>query len=261
MPFNALLLPLVGGFLFISFWNRTKYGASRSDGQRLLLESALWGIALLACSYFTVRLILIVWPPALAFWRALVPLPGLGIPAFSLLFGVTLPFLLNFFWTEEHENARSYRAFSDYLGILFFQAQRRARPVMITLRNGKVYIGIVHGCNTPGMHDRNGSVYLQPAISGYRKGETHEVCLTTDYTAALEAIVNECDNPKDETLPLWQREPCRSSDDPASSPVRTSPADLLDSMKIAISMSDIVTATIFSKELYPCFDSSVKLAN
>jgi hypothetical protein len=41
MAFNALLLPLVGDFLFISLWNRTKYIASRSGGQRLLLESAL----------------------------------------------------------------------------------------------------------------------------------------------------------------------------------------------------------------------------
>lgn len=111
------------------------------------------------------------------------------------------------------------------------------------------------------MHDRIGSVYLQPAISGYRKAETHEVCLTTDYTAALESIVNECDNPKDETLPFRQGEPCGSSDDSASSPASPGPADLLDSMKISISMSDIVTATIFSKELYPCFDSSVKLVN
>ena len=39
------------------------------------------------------------------------------------------------------------------------------------------------------------------------------------------------------------------------------PADLLDSMKIAISMSDIVKATIFSKELYPCFDPNERLVN
>jgi hypothetical protein len=261
MPFNALLLPLLGGFLFISLWNRTKYSASRSDGQRLLLESALWGIALLFSSYFSSRFILFAWPGSLAFWRALVSMSGLGTPVGSLILGIFLPLFLNIFWKEEQENARSYRAFSDYLGLLFFQGQDYANPVMVTLRNGKVYIGIVQGCNTPGMHDRGGSIYIQPVISGYRESDTHKLILTTDYTAALEAIVDQYDAQEGDSSHPRQGGINEDAGNVVMSPSQCTSSDLLDRMRIAISMSDVVSATMFSEKLYLGFGSLEKTSD
>jgi hypothetical protein len=47
MPFNLLLLPLLGGFIFFSHWNRTAFFALRQDRERLLFYSSLWGIVFL----------------------------------------------------------------------------------------------------------------------------------------------------------------------------------------------------------------------
>lgn len=47
MPFNLLLLPLIGGFYFITHCNATAYHAKRQSGQRLVFYSALAGLFLL----------------------------------------------------------------------------------------------------------------------------------------------------------------------------------------------------------------------
>ena len=36
MPFDVLLLPLLGGYIFISNWNYTRFEAKRYSGQRLV---------------------------------------------------------------------------------------------------------------------------------------------------------------------------------------------------------------------------------
>ncbi|APB33775.1 hypothetical protein GlitD10_1453 [Gloeomargarita lithophora Alchichica-D10] len=43
MPFNLLLLPLLGGYIFSTFSNRTKWEVKRYEGQRLILYVSFWG--------------------------------------------------------------------------------------------------------------------------------------------------------------------------------------------------------------------------
>ena len=56
--------------------------------------------------------------------------------------------------------------------------------LMITLRNGKVYVGIATGLNEPG-----GQPYIRilPFYSGYRT-ERHDVKLITDYLSVYESV-------------------------------------------------------------------------
>jgi len=51
MPYNILLLPLLGGFLFINFWDRTRWHARRAEKDRLLIFAALAGLLCLNLSY------------------------------------------------------------------------------------------------------------------------------------------------------------------------------------------------------------------
>ena len=44
MPFNVLLLPLLGGYVFITYWNYTRFSARRYAGERLLINAALAGV-------------------------------------------------------------------------------------------------------------------------------------------------------------------------------------------------------------------------
>lgn len=47
MPYNLLLLPLLGGYLFVRKCNRTRYSALRSENYRLLFLAAEFGLYLL----------------------------------------------------------------------------------------------------------------------------------------------------------------------------------------------------------------------
>jgi hypothetical protein len=50
MPYNLLLLPLIGGFLFVHLTHFFRFGAQRLDGYRLLFQSAIAGIGLSAAA-------------------------------------------------------------------------------------------------------------------------------------------------------------------------------------------------------------------
>jgi hypothetical protein len=92
MPWNSLLFALVGGFLFDTLWNRTKYNARRVDGQRLLLQSALWGVLLLILSYLIIRWISLYASGLQQWWQSLVIYRGLSVPLLAMVLGGTLPF-------------------------------------------------------------------------------------------------------------------------------------------------------------------------
>ncbi|MBE9171547.1 hypothetical protein IQ216_00095 [Cyanobium sp. LEGE 06143] len=263
MPFNSLLLPLAGGFLFISFWNKTKYNANRSNGQRLILESALWGMLFLGIAYFIIRLLNWMLPAFYPIWHYWIPYPQLGPPIGSLLIGSCLPCILNRFWSEKKENAISYEAFSDYIGLVFFRAQTNRKPVMITLRNGKVYIGFIRGCNCPGNHDGGGSLYMQPSMSGYRREETHEMHLTTDYTAILQSIAASVEE-EQARLDAMAKSNAKNKIEVQQElrerlkEVKTAALERLDVLYMAISVSDIVSAGIFNKSAYKQFNPMFK---
>jgi len=44
MPFNVLLLPLLGGYLFLTHWNRTRFDTKRYSGERLIFHAAVAGV-------------------------------------------------------------------------------------------------------------------------------------------------------------------------------------------------------------------------
>jgi hypothetical protein len=188
-------------------------------------------------------------------------MPGLGAPVGSLIIGIILPLSLNILWKEEQENARRYRAFSDYLGMFFFQAQHNANPVMVTLRNGEDYIGIVQGCNAPGMQGRRGSIYMQQVISGYRESGAHKLILTMNCTPALEGIVDQYDAREGDSSHPRQGDINENADNAVILPSQWTSSNLLDGMRIAISMSDVVFASMFSESPYSGFGSLEKTAD
>ena len=180
----------------------------------------------------------------------------------SLLLGCIAPLILNLFYTEQAQNERSYKAFSDYLGLLFFRAQLKEKPVMITMQNGKVYIGFVHGCNTPGKHDGGGSIYVQPTLSGYRTGETHEMRITTDYTETLQAITRPVEESRQHLATLIELNlpELAAAKRRELQQIEAVAREKLDDLKLAISVAEIVTAVVFDKSVYgrfnPAFSAS-----
>jgi Family of unknown function (DUF6338) len=189
MPFNVLLLPLLGGYVFISYWNHTRFSARRYSGERLLFHAALAGVFLLVLSYTIVSLVSELWPNLAATWHRWVPFEHSGTSLGALLLGATLWWPLNLAYEKKGELRRTISDWNDYLEELLTDALDSTRQVSITLHTGKVYVGFVVRTFNPA-YDRKYIVIL-PTMSGYRAATTHQLIFDTDYTRVYQALMEE----------------------------------------------------------------------
>lgn len=67
----------------------------------------------------------------------------------------------------------------DYI---FYESLANRRPILISMRNRKIYVGIINKLGEPSESDEpNQEISLVPAISGYRDKDTLEVTFKNDY--------------------------------------------------------------------------------
>jgi hypothetical protein len=135
MPTNLLLLPFLGGYWFLHAFYYTRFRSQRLDGYRLLVESALAGVALVVISRLLV-LLLSVFNHLQSGWSAIVPaeIPFLGTATVSLILGVCSPYLLNAILTTSGRmtvlDAKTWaieRYGNDLLRLLHSASWRRRR--------------------------------------------------------------------------------------------------------------------------------------
>jgi hypothetical protein len=194
MPFDLLLLPLLGGFIFVSRWYPTRYYTLRTDGYRLIFASALAGVLLL----FTVVL-LREWaepyPQTAAlfdFWHGLVRIEDAALPAGAFILGAVAWMPLNLIGryvrllSESRAVDRAIRRKQDPLELILRKALGTGTLVSVTMKNEKVYIGKVIRNFNPAFPME--SVALLLARSGYRDKATRELHLTTDYDRTHQKI-------------------------------------------------------------------------
>lgn len=189
MPFDALLLALLGGYIFLSRWNYTRFSTRRSSGERLLLNAAFAGVFFLALSYGLVRLLVKLAPEWHEQWREYVPFEYLGTTLGALLLGGLAWVPLNWFFDREKQARRVVEVWGNDLEILAEKAIRETRHVMITLRERKVYIGYVTRTQDPA-YDRQ-FISILPIASGYRDSETFHLTLDTPYASTYAKMLGE----------------------------------------------------------------------
>jgi hypothetical protein len=190
MPFNVLLLPLLGGYVFLTHWNHTRFDTKRYSGERLIFHSAIAGVVFLILSFFTVLLLTRLWPAVVPVWREIVPFPYTGTSFGAFLLGAVGWWPLNHTCSKREKEQRStIEEWGDHLEELLERALRGTKQVMVTLSNGKVYAGFVTTNINPAFERK----YLQllPTSSGYRHPETRELTFTTDYAQVYEDMVRE----------------------------------------------------------------------
>lgn len=194
MPFNLLLLPLLGGFIFFSHWNRTAFFAKRQEKERLVLYSSFWGVLFLGLSFLLSILIPYSdWLLAIRHWWAFntPPIQFSGISSCALILGTVMPLVLNKvwpfkdIWNPQDEGRRALEKYGSQLEKLLYRALIQEKRVMVTLKGGKVYIGRVTISLTP-QEDRD--LMLLPSKSGYRD-ERQRLMITTDYDQTYSDIV------------------------------------------------------------------------
>ena len=117
--------------------------------------------------------------------------------------------------------------YRDILELLFEKSVSDAKLVSITLKNNKVYIGIV--TRYPEPHTKGERfVSILPIFSGYRDKETKRLAISTDYLAVY-----------DELEELQKADPSLDTDD----------------FDIIIPISEILSINIYSLAVSDLFDN------
>jgi hypothetical protein len=191
LPYNVLLLPLLGGYFFLTYCHCTKFSTNRHSDQRLILHAAAAGLGLFVVAFAIVVYISWRWPEWALWWESIVPFPYLGTSLLACVLGLTLPWPLNFipFFRKEEANQRAIERSNDHLEILLSRACRETKAVSITLKKRKVYIGLITRTHDP-MYDRK-YIQMLPIKSGYRESDTQALKLTVDYAAVYAKIIQE----------------------------------------------------------------------
>ncbi|MGH9799726.1 MAG: hypothetical protein ACRD82_05125 [Blastocatellia bacterium] len=260
-PLNLLLLPLLGGFIFVSLWYPTKYYTLRADGYRLIFLSSIGGaiflfisciISTFATLIFNLFGLLGAAQKIDTFWHQVVPYENTGRAALAFLIGAVLWYPLNRLKVCQEDLAveRMINHKRDALEALLRYAMGKGRMVLVSVKNGKVYVGFVTSNFNPA-YELN-SMSLFPALSGYRAEENKEVRFTRDYTAVYQEIRDELLAKFREAFTQMQSENPDMTDDELEGLARRQmeAADQLDNFEIAIPISEVQSVNIFDVDVY-----------
>lgn len=211
MPYNLLLLPLLGGFLFLRWWNPTRYHALRAEKERLLILAAIPGLASLIFAFAIVKGLgwafpCADWPntPCLpGWWKANVPFDYSGTSLFAFILAATLWKPLN--WVCKREKAIDRVIDEDKVAfeVLLKRAQSEAKTVSVTMSNSKVYVGFVTHTVNPAFPTR--FIQLLPTKSGHRDEVNKHLEFTTFYSDALDQIEKDFDEKYREHMAVEKR--------------------------------------------------------
>ena len=221
---GLLFIPTLGGYWFLTRLYYTRYGVLRDSGYHVLFKSAIVGCFLVAVA----RLMVIFFfnshfPFISELWKSFVPFDYYGTAVLSALLGGVLPIGINRFYKKEKAMRRAAKESGNLIELLIRENNESGKLVELSLRSGKSYIGFVleSGIARHGESD----VALLPLNSGYRKEDTHELEITTNYAPVLWEFLQ-----KQESSGLVRED-----------------------LRIVIPMAEIVSARIFDPDMYELF--------
>lgn len=196
-----LVLPVIGGYYFASYWNFTKFRCAREDGHRLYFRAALYGTFLFLIAYL-LRTILLNTSSSYVEFESfeaylLQPLleksdtgnlssnPSVVVitAIYALVLGLVLWAPLNLIFKTGPSLLRAVKD-NDFERLIQTAVLKRS-PLSVTTDNKKVYVGFVVSTSNPA-HARK-TLGLLPLVSGYRGGDGR-VKFTTFYSAVYERI-------------------------------------------------------------------------
>lgn len=196
MPDNVLLLlPLLGGFVFVTFWNRTKIAAEGYQGYRLIFYSSIWGAIFLLLSLIILRIPKVGFflKTAIAFIFGNLSTggndPNLTLLSFALGALAWIP--LNAIFSRAREYERALKKFGSQLENRLFEALDKKTQVLITLKNRKVYIGYVLLLSDIFSERERLYITIWPMLSGYRDPDNLIIKVTNDYTETYQQLDGE----------------------------------------------------------------------
>jgi hypothetical protein len=195
MPYNLLLLPLLGGYLFLRWWNPTRYHALRAEKERLLIMAAIPGVVSLFLAFAIVKGLGALFPCARwpnvpcfpSWWKSNIPFDYLGTSLVAFALGATVWKPWNYFFCKQ-QVAIDKVIDEDKIPfeLLLKKAQDQTKTVSVSMSNGKVYVGWVTHFFNPALPTNY--IQILPVKSGYRDEDTKWVVFTTYYSEAIDNL-------------------------------------------------------------------------
>lgn len=186
MDFGILFVPLLGGYLFLKFSNYTRFSIRRQSGHKLLFESAVAGLVLLALA----RLLVLAlgngpegWQSVVDGWARFAPFTHVGTVGMAFALGPLGAVVSNLCFSASDGAMRTIRDAGNTMELLFVESMGSDSTVELSLVNGKVYVGWILNANVA--EPERKFVDLLPLASGYRAADTHDVTFTTNYAEVL----------------------------------------------------------------------------
>jgi hypothetical protein len=185
MPYNLLLLPLLGGFLFIHLTHYFRFAAQRMDGYRLLFQAAIAGVGLSIAGRLAELLVgeTPLGPPLGRYWAVFSPFPYSATSVISLLLGPMCALVVNLLIDKEKANDKEIKSHGNLFLKLLHQAAKEERLISLTLDSRKWYVGWV--AESPNLDPQEQYFKLLPFMSGYRDKDSLETRQTVYYEAVL----------------------------------------------------------------------------
>ena len=188
MGFGLLFVPLVGGYLFLSYCNLTRFTGRREGGYRLVFRSAVVGILLVVVAHLLVNAVdRCVGSPWLGFDYLVAlapPFPYVGTIAVAFVLGPASAFVFNRRYPASKGAMRAVQRAGNSMEMLFVESMESDSVVELTLLSGKMYVGWVLNAGVADPERR--FVEMLPLASGFRAKETHELRFTTNYALVLD---------------------------------------------------------------------------
>lgn len=115
MLFDLLLLPLLGGYWFISLFKPTQFAFYRQKGERMLFSAATAGLLLGILGIISARILANTSPVLLELKEIWLPWPHAGAALISLLLGPLGAVFLNLFFQTRSTEAKSIQKYGTGL--------------------------------------------------------------------------------------------------------------------------------------------------
>ena len=207
---DLILLPLLGGYIFLITFNLTRYYHKRIEKNRLIYNSLLFAFVAIGTVYLLDYLFLKVFNTyseilcvktkfALEF-RNYVSLqidnvakfskPGFKQSLVVLFLSYPLAYLLNkskYFQKDFSFDYTLNKFGNEYEKIIWNtlgEANDLDKLLMVTTKSNKVYIGQITKLSDP---IENTHIKILPSMSGYRDKETQKLTVTTSYIDVIAA--------------------------------------------------------------------------
>lgn len=179
-----LLVPALGGYLFLSRCNATRDSIQVATGYHTIIQSAVSGIFLFALCRPLALLLHDVLPEISAVRRSLFQIDYSGTAALTEAVGYISPFLVNPFINRLAARRRIAERTSDRIGLVIDQALDTRSLIQVTLNDRKIYTGRpLHRPFDARKHD--GDLVLIPLWSSHRHMDTLKPQPPTSYTSVI----------------------------------------------------------------------------